>query len=546
MTGSRGSRARFVAAGVLASRLAGLVRTKVVNHYLGIGGVLDVLTAAFRVPNLLQNLLGDQAMAAAFIPVYSRLLAAGKREEAGRFAGAIFGLLVAVVGAVVLVAVLAAPLLVAAFNPGYLDDAQQVAAGVQAFDRYPLAVTAARIVFPMAGLLVLAAWAQGILNSHRRFFLPYVAPVLWNGAIIGALVFYAQRHGIVPAAADNDALGRLLIAATVGAVLGGVLQFAVQLPLVLRLTHGLRPAFSLRAPHVGETLRAFGPALAGRGVAQLSFYLDLMLSSFLRVGAQAALANGAIFYNLPFAVFATSVAASELPELASDGEARPERFVARLRQGLRQVLFLVLPSTVGYLAFGYLVVGLVAGGRFDAADQMLVFLVLAGYSLGMPASASSRLMQNAFFALGDTATPARIAGLRVAVSAVSGIGLMLALDRVSVSAIGPAQAVGEPLFLGAVGLALGGALGAWLEILLLLRRIRQRLGSGLGTLRTALPIAATALVTALPAAALWWLVPAKSPYLQVALVAGSYAACYLGLAVLRRSPELARWLGRGS
>lgn len=543
------SHARFVAAGVLASRLAGLARTKVLNHYFGVSGLLDVWTSVFRVPNLLQNLLGDQAMAAAFIPIYSRLLADGKREEAGRFAGAVLGLLIAVVSLIVLLAVVAAPVLVAVFSPGYLADAARVAAGEQALDRYPLAVVAARIVFPMAGLLVLSAWAQGILNSHRRFFLPYVAPVLWNAAIIGTLVFYAWHRRIAPASADLETLGRLLVAGTVGAAAGGLLQFLVQVPLVIRLTRGLRPALDARSKPVRRMLRAFGPALAGRGVAQVSFYLDTVISSLLRTGAQGAMLNGIIFYNLPFAVFATSVAASELPELSSpdletENTEDKERFVTRLRQSLRQILFLVMPSTVGYLAFGFLVVGLLRGGRFGVADHSLVWLVLAAYTLGMPASASSRLLQNAFFALGNTATPARIAAIRVGVSALIGIALAIVLDRFPLSSLGVEDAGPEPLFLGAVGLALGGAFGAWIEIVLLLRAIARTLGARLRVLRLASPLLLTSVLTAIPSLALWWWVRDTGLWIQVAAVPGLYALVYLGLAYVRRSPELGRWLGR--
>jgi len=538
------SHARFVAAGVLASRLAGLARTKVISYLLGLSGPGDVVTAAFRVPNLLQNLLGDQAMSAAFIPIYSRLLAEGKREQAGRFAGAVFGLLLAAMGVLVLAGVLAAPVLVAVLNPGFLVDAARVTAGTQHFDRYPLAVTAARIVFPMAGLLVLAAWAQGVLNSHRRFFLPYIAPVLWNAAIIAMLVGAAFELGIVPATAGLDSLARLVLAGCIGALVGGLLQLAVQLPLVLRSMGPLRPTLSLRAPHVMASLRALGPALAGRGVVQLSFYLDQVLSSALYPGALIALQNGVLFYNLPFAVFATSVAASELPELAA-GRSDPAALAERLRLGLRQVLFLVAPSTVGYLAFGSLVAGVLAGGRFGSAEQRLVYLVLAAYTLGMPASAPSRLLQNAFFALQDTASPARIAAVRVAVAALIGGGLMLGFDRVPVAALGVAAQPGDPIFLGAVGLALGSAIGAWVELLLLDRRLSARLGVSIAPWRLAAPMLANAIITALPAAAVWWLLRERVWLLQVIAVPGLFAGLYLALAHRRQSPELRRWLGRG-
>lgn len=548
-----GSRARIVALGVLASRLAGFARNKATTYYFGVGAVADVVTAALRVPNLLQNLLGDQAMAAAFIPIYSRLIGDGKHDEARRFAGALFGLLVAAVSVLVLVGVLAAPTLVALFNPGFLRDAARVAAGEQVLDRYALAVTAARVIFPMAGVLVLAAWAQGVLNSHRRFLLPYLAPVLWNASIITVLVASALHWGVVPALADVDQLARLVIALCVGAVLGGLLQFAVQLPAVWRTMGGFRPRLSWRVPHVTRSLRALGPALAGRGAVQLSFYLDQILAGALLPGALNALANGAMFYNLPFAVFATSVAASELPELASESRDK-QALTERLGKGLRQVQFLVAPSMVGYLFFGFLIVGFFRGGRFGLEGQILVYGVMASYTLGMLASAPTRLLQNIFYASGDTKTPAWVAMGRVITAAMLGACAMLLLDRLSVAEVATwlgmtpdeaTESVGEPLFLGATGLALGSALGAWLELVLLSRRLRDRLGIEVAPIRNAVPMLGAALLAALPALLLSWLARDLPWLVKMAIGPGLFALLYLGFAWRRGSPELARWIGRG-
>ena len=155
-----------IGVGILLSRLAGLVREGVVAAVFGAGGLADVLAMAFRGPNLLQNLLGEQTLSASFIPVYSRLLGEGREEEAGRFAGAIFGLLLATTAAIALGGVLLAPQFVTLVAPGFLGDA---AAGA-AIDRFELTVLAVRIIFPMTAFLVLSAWSLGVLNSHRRFF----------------------------------------------------------------------------------------------------------------------------------------------------------------------------------------------------------------------------------------------------------------------------------------------------------------------------------------------------------------------------------------
>ena len=537
------SRARWVTLGILCSRSAGLVRTKVFAHVLGNGPHKDVLDAAFRIPNLLQNLLGDQAMAAAFIPIYSRLLAEDRREEAGRFAGAIFALLLAVVAAAVGLGVVVAPWLVALFNAGFLGDAAAVASGEAAVDRYPIAVVAARIVFPMTGVLVLSAWAQAILASHRRFLLPYMAPVLWNAAII-TVVLLVYRGVVDLPASIGDGPVSWVLAACLGGVVGGFLQFGVQLPLVLRLVRDLRMGWRHRGPLVGEALRAFAPAVAGRGVVQLSLYIDLLLASFLHAGAISALTVAGQLYALPLSAFAMSVAASELPELSRAGPEATSALGDRLSRALRQAAFLIAPAMVGLLVFGLPVVSIFRGGAFARDDQVQVYLVLAGYTLGLLASTTSRLLQNTFYALRDTRTPAKVATARVVVSATVGLALMVLLDRVSVSAwLGVDDA--SPLFLGAMGLSLGAAFASWIELALLRHALRRRL-PGLS-----LPVAAVArrvllaLALALPAGALWWI--SKDPFGRTTgiLVAAAYAVTYLGFAWLRKSPELAMWLGRG-
>src|SRR4029453_5217459 len=179
----RSSRAAslLIAAGILLSRIVGLVRERVVATYFGTGLHADVFSAGLRMPNVLQNLFGEGTLSASFIPVYSELLGQGKTKEASRLAGAMFALLLGVAGVISLLGVLLAPVLVAVFTPGFEGQ------------RRELMIAIVRIIFPMTGVLVLSAWSLGILNSHRKFFIPYFAPVMWNAAIIGALILFAHR-----------------------------------------------------------------------------------------------------------------------------------------------------------------------------------------------------------------------------------------------------------------------------------------------------------------------------------------------------------------
>jgi putative peptidoglycan lipid II flippase len=553
--GRRGG-AASVGAGILLSRLSGLAREQTVAFFFGVGPHADALTAALRVPNALQNLLGEGALSAAFIPIYSRLLEADRREEAGRFAGAIFGLLLATAAGLALCGILLAKPLVALLAPGFLADAGAMAAGRAAVDRFALAVGAVRVLFPMTGCLVLSVWALGVLNSHRRFFLPYFAPVLWNSAMITALLLAGHAAGVWAAApAGGQGAGtaagpllagaalrdRLLAAFCWGALAGGLLQFLVQLPLVARVIRGFRFSISTRVPGVREALAAWGPVVAGRGVVQIAGYVDLFLATLLATGAAGADRYAQMLYILPISLFGMSVAAAELPELSRlRGEAAAPALLARVRRALGAVAFLNVPTVVGYLAFGYLVVGAVyRRGSFGGADNGLVYLALCGYSTGILATTSSRLLQNTFYALGDTRTPAKIAAQRVGAAALVALPLMFWLDRFPVPAAFGAQPPGQRLFLGVLGLSLASGAGAWLELARLHAALRRRLPEFRLPWRDDLRILLLALAAAAPAALLWRLLPPSlSGLVKAVPVLLTYGVLYLVAGGLAGRPEI--------
>ena len=541
------SAAGSVAGGIFLSRIFGLLRERAVAYFFGVGAHADVLQVAFKSPNLLQNLLGEGTISAAFIPIYSRLIEEDRPEAAGRFAGAIFGLLLAAAGGVALLGVVFAEPIVTVLAPGFLDDAARVPAGTLPFNRFDLAVRTVRIIFPMAGVLVLSAWALGVLNSHRRFFVPYVAPTLWNAAIIATLFGGGYVLAGTPGAPDalsSDALTQLLLIACVGAFGGGILQFGVQLPFVVRHMDGFSFSLSTRVEGVREALSAFGPVVASRGVAQLSAYLDLFLASWLAVGALSALRYAQLLYMLPISLFGMSVAASELPELSRLTAEKVAAFSARLRRSLRQIAFLTVPTVVGYLAFGVLLVGaLFRTGQFQAASTWLVTIVLGGYSLGILATTFSRLLQNAFYAIGDTKTPAWIAVLRVTVSTVVAVPAMFWLDTIALErVVGPLP--GDALFLGALGLSLGATVGAWVEVAALRYWLQEPLPDAQIPWTRVVAMTGLSLLALAPAAGLWGTLP-EGPMLVVApLVVGAYAAVYLGAAWGLGFGEIEAWTQR--
>ncbi len=272
---STGRSAFLIGAGILISRIVGLIRQRVFAHYFGTSAAGDAFSAAFRIPNFLQNVFGEGALSASFIPVYARLLARHDEEEASHVASAVLALLALVTSVIVLVGVLTAPYLVAA--TGFRGET------------YDLTVRLVKIFFPGAGLLVLSAWCLGILNSHHRFFISYTAPVAWNLALIATLIFFGRRVPQFPLAEYT----------AWGSVVGSALQFGVQLPIVFKLVHRLRPVFDFANVQVRSVVTSFFPVFMSRGVVQISAFVDAILASFLPEGAVVALGYAQSLYTLP-------------------------------------------------------------------------------------------------------------------------------------------------------------------------------------------------------------------------------------------------------
>jgi putative peptidoglycan lipid II flippase len=441
-----------VAAGIFLSRIFGFIRQRVLSHYLGLSDGNDALTAALKIPNFLQNLLGEGVLSASFIPVYARLRAEGREAEANHVANGVFGLLALVTALVVLAGVFVAGPLTDMLAPGFEGPKRD------------LTVRLVRMLFPGAGLLVGSAWCLGVLNSHRRFLLSYAAPVVWNLAIIAALVFGARQGG--------DA--RIATAAALGAVVGSALQFGVQLPVVLKLLRGFRPRVEARSPGVRQVLQSFGPVLIGRGVVQISGFVDSILASLVGPGAVAALANAQLLSTLPVSLFGMSVSAAALPAMSSatgtDAEVG-EALRNQINGGLRRIAFFVVPSVAAFVAFGDVIIGaLFQTGRFSAADTLYVWGILAGSSVGLLAATMARLYSSGFYALRDTRTPLHYAVLRVALTTV--LGYLCAVPLPPLLGIDPRW--------GAAGLTASAGVAGWVEFALLQRGLKQRIGeSGL-------------------------------------------------------------------
>jgi putative peptidoglycan lipid II flippase len=438
-----------VAAGILLSRLVGLVRQKLFAHFLGNGLEAAAFAAATRIPNVLQNLLGEGVLSASFIPVYAGLRAKKDDEEARRVAGAVFGLLSLLVGVMVGLGVLAAPLLVDVIAPGYEGASRD------------LTIRLVRVIFPGTGVLVLSAWCLGILNSHKEFFLSYAAPVVWNGCIIAAL--------IVARAETQDVVA---VWAAWGTVAGSVAQFVVQLPNVLGLLGGFSPKPSLSMPSVRQVVTGFLPAVMARGVVQVSSWVDTAYASLISERAVSALSYAQTIALLPVSLFGMAISAAELPEMSADAmkskEERTKAITERLGAGLERMAFFVVPSAVAFLLLGDLIAAaLLESGKFTAADSRFTWYLLIGSGVALSAQTSGRLYSSAFYALKDTRRPLKFAAIRVT------LGIAVGYYAVRIL---PGQ-LGLPEHLGAVFITITTGMTAWLEMALLRRALRRELGA---------------------------------------------------------------------
>ncbi|MBK9264698.1 MAG: murein biosynthesis integral membrane protein MurJ [Polyangiaceae bacterium] len=514
-----------VAAGIFASRIVGFIRERVLAHYFGTSEAADAFRSALRIPNFLQNLFGDGVLSGSFIPVYARLLGEKNQVEADRVAGVVATLLAIVVSILALIGVLITPFMISLIAPGFEGEKRL------------LTIRLVRILFPGIALLVMSAWCLGILNSHRRFFLSYAAPVVWNLAIIGTLLLFGGRQ------AQLD----LAVTAAWGLVLGCFLQLAVQLPTVFKLLTKFRPSVDIRSKHVQNVLGSFGSVVVARGVVQISAYVDNMLASLSHAGAVSVLGYAQTLSLLPISLFGMSVSAVSLAEMArSRGEGAQtstaesnEALRTQLERGLRQIAFFIVPSMTAYMAVGDVVIAaLYKTGKFSQNDIHYVWAALAGSALGLLPSTLGRLYSSTFYAVEDTRSPLRFAIIRVALTTALGYVAGVRLPRY----------LGFDMSWSIACITVTSSVAGWIELLMLRNRMNDRIGrswipwSFLWRISLAALVASAIAVGVRILLDLW--MPWFPPFLAVVPIFGCFGTTYLGAAVLLRIPEATSAMNR--
>ena len=442
-----GRHAALVAAGILVSRILGFVRERVFAHYFGNDTIpADAFRIALRIPNTIRNLLGEGTLSASFIPVYAALNERADKTAARAVAGAVLGLVLAATGILAVLGIAFAPAITTVIAAGFDEP------------RRALTITLVRILFPMTGLMVVSAWCLGVLNTHRRFFLPYAAPAMWNVAgiiaMIGGATWYVNR-----ALPVEEQLHQLALALAWGTVAGSVLQIAVQLPACWRILKGIPLRVSVVPEGARDVVRALIPVVVVAGAAQLSGLVDALLSTLTGHGGTSTLGYAQLVQVLPVSLFGASVNAVALPDLSREAVAdgANQLLRARVAMGFRRIGYFVLPSALAFITMGsVLAAAIFQTGRFEARDSALVGSVLAAYGFGLLGQASVKLFASGFYAMRDTRTPVTIAISCLVLAGVSAFVLLR--------------------WLGPAGIALGSSIGWTVSLVFHVRDLNARIG----------------------------------------------------------------------
>lgn len=382
----------------LLSRILGLVRDSLLAAVFGAGGAMDAFVVAFRIPNFFRRLFAEGAFSQAFIPVLAHYRHTSSDEELHRLLNAVFSALALAVIVVVVAGIVAAPLIITVFAPGFTRDPHQLS----------LSVTLLRMTFPYLLFIALTALLSGVLNTFGRFAIPAFTPALLNVSFITAALWLAPQ------------LDEPILALGAGVLVGGGLQLGIQLVAVHRL--GLVPKLSWRPQHpaVGRIMRLMGPAIFGVSVAQINFLVDTFLASFLQAGSISWLYYADRLMEFPLALFGIALGTVMLPHLSRHFAAEDsQQFSDTLDWALRGVLTVTLPAAAGLIVLALPMVStLFQYGKFDDFDARMSAQALQAYGFGLTGFILVKVLAPGFYARQDTRTPVRIGVIAMAVNLV--------------------------------------------------------------------------------------------------------------------------------
>jgi putative peptidoglycan lipid II flippase len=392
----------------MTSRILGLVRDQVLASMFGAGNAMDAFNVAFRIPNLVRDLFAEGAMSAAFVPVFMRQLASGERTAAWRLGNNVINALLVVTGILVVAGMVLARPLVTAFAADYAEVPGKL----------ELTILLTRIMLPFLTLVAIAAVLMGMLNSLHRFFVPALAPAMFNIAtIICALLLVPimPRFGVPP-----------ITAIAIGALIGGLAQLVIQWPLLRQEGFAYRPLLDWKQEALQRVLLLMGPGTVGLAATQMNVFVNTVLATQEGTGAVSWLNYAFRLMYLPTGLFGVSIATATVPAVSRHAAQQNEGAVrATLADGLSLMLVLNVPATVGLIVLAHPIVRVIFERRaILPSDTLATAAALQYYAVGLLGYSIVRIASPTFYALGDSRTPVQISVAAVLVNAVLNVALV--------------------------------------------------------------------------------------------------------------------------
>jgi len=420
----------------MLSRLFGFLRDMVIAMAFGSSASADAFFVAFRIPNMQRRILGEGAVAAAFIPVFTETLTQKGEAAAWKLTTNLFNILFIILSAASLLILIFSPAVITVFAPGFLDEP----------GKFELTVKLTRWMAPYLFFIGLAAFCMGILNTLKVFALPAAAPILQNISMIVSVL-------VITPLMDEPIMGL-----AIGVVVGGALQFLVQLPAVLKKGMRFKKTLNFKQEEVVKIARLMGPVVLGLAVYEVNIMIDTLIASLLPGGSISYLYYGNRLVQLPLGIFAVALGVALLPTLSGQAaKGNLKELVQTLGFSIRLILFVTIPATVGLIILREPIVNtLWERGEFLASTTEGTAIALLYYSIGLCAYSGIKIIAPAFYSLQDTKTPAKI-----------GIYSMILNTILNLILMGPLQHG---------GLALATSLAALFNVSLLIYYLRKRLG----------------------------------------------------------------------
>lgn len=398
--------AGLIGLATLTSRILGFIRDVVIARLFGVYVYAQAFVVAFKIPNLFRDFLGEGATNAAFVPVFSEYMVRHSKEEFWELANVVLNLLLVILSLLTLLGIVFAPLVVRLIAPGFIADPYKLETTIRL----------TRIIFPYVLLISLAAYFMGVLNSLKHFSVPAFAPCLLNISIIVFAWIYGER----------------IKGLALGVLVGGVLQLAVQVPVLYKKGFRLKLFKRFKHPAAFTIFRLMLPRLISSSIYQLNNFVDSIFGSLAFIVGEGGVAVLYFAYRLiqfPIGIFSNALSQAILPTLSTQAlEDNQNRLRQTLSFGLRATFLVMLPASIGFMVLAEPIVsGLFGGGRFDANSIRVTANALFFYSIGLFAYGAKKIIQSGFFALKDTVTPTKIAGLSLMINIILNSILMFPL-----------------------------------------------------------------------------------------------------------------------